>query len=231
MLEKPAGSVICAQGVAKWFHPQGSEKIEVLRDINLSVSSGTTHAIIGSSGSGKSTLLSLLAGLDDVSEGKIKYGNTDISLLSEDELARFRAHHIGFIFQRFHLMSHLDALENVCLPLDLLRKKSSKDKALAALEKVNLSHRANHFPSKLSGGESQRVAIARAIVTEPSLILADEPTGNLDDDHAGIITNVILELVEKIGVALIIVTHNQQIANRCDNVWKLQSGKLINNPQ
>lgn len=205
----------------------GSESVEVLKDLNMSMEAGETVAILGQSGSGKSTLLTLLAGLDNPSSGDILLNEQNMQSLSEEELSTFRAQNIGIIFQQFHLMSHLTALENVSLPLDLFKDKDSIAKAQEALEQVGLGHRVDHFPYQLSGGECQRVAIARAMVVRPSILLADEPTGNLDNATGEHISDMIFDLVERHKMTLLFVTHNEQLALRCGRQLRLQGGKFI----
>lgn len=222
--------VLNVVSVSKHYPPQGGvkngEKIEVLKNINMTVHAGETLAIVGSSGSGKSTLLSLLAGLDHVSSGRIDMVGTTLASLSENDLAHYRARHLGMIFQRFHLLPHLNALENIALPLDLQGVPQSEVRAMEALSNVQLSHRAHHAPSQLSGGECQRVAIARALVTKPALILADEPTGNLDDDHANRVAELLFNNVSQTQVALILVTHNMSLAQQCSRILRLYGGVL-----
>lgn len=205
----------------------GTESIQVLKDLNINMEAGETVAILGQSGSGKSTLLTLLAGLDSPSSGEILLNEQNMQSLSEEELSTFRAKNIGIIFQQFHLMSHLTALENVSLPLDLFKDKDSNAKAQEALEQVGLGHRVDHFPYQLSGGECQRVAIARAMVVRPSILLADEPTGNLDNATGEIITDMIFDLVEQHKMTLLFVTHNEQLALRCGRQLRLNGGKFI----
>lgn len=205
----------------------GSETIEVLKNLNMSMEAGESVAILGQSGSGKSTLLTLLAGLDNPSSGTILLNEQNMQTLSEEELSKFRALNIGIIFQQFHLMSHLTALENVSLPLDLFKDKSSTQKAKEALEQVGLSHRIDHFPHQLSGGECQRVAIARAMVVRPSILLADEPTGNLDNATGEHISDMIFDLVKQHNMTLLFVTHNEELALRCGRQLRLQGGKFI----
>ncbi|MDC1437259.1 ABC transporter ATP-binding protein [Gammaproteobacteria bacterium] len=205
----------------------GTETVEVLKDLNMSMEAGETVAILGQSGSGKSTLLTLLAGLDNPSSGEVLLNEQNMQSLNEEELSKFRALNIGIIFQQFHLMSHLTALENVSLPLDLFKDDSSTAKAKEALEQVGLGHRIEHFPHQLSGGECQRVAIARAMVVRPSILLADEPTGNLDNSTGELITDMIFDLVSKHNMTLLFVTHNEQLALRCGRQLRLQGGKFI----
>ncbi len=205
----------------------GTESVEVLKDLNMNMEAGETVAILGQSGSGKSTLLTLLAGLDNPSSGEILLNEQNMQSLNEEELSKFRALNIGIIFQQFHLMSHLTALENVSLPLDLFKDDASTAKAKEALEQVGLGHRIDHFPHQLSGGECQRVAIARAMVVRPSILLADEPTGNLDNSTGELISDMIFDLVAKHNMTLLFVTHNERLALRCGRQLRLQGGKFI----
>lgn len=203
------------------------EPVEVLKDLNLQMEQGDTLAILGQSGSGKSTLLTLLAGLDSPTAGSIVLNGQDMQKLSEEQLSKFRAKNIGIIFQQFHLMSHLTALENVSLPLDLFKDKKAAAKANEALEQVGLGKRKDHFPHQLSGGECQRVAIARAMVVRPSILLADEPTGNLDSTTGAYVSDMIFELVRDHRMTLLFVTHNEQLARRCEREQRLQGGRFL----
>jgi len=203
------------------------EPIQVLKDLNLAMDEGDTLAILGHSGSGKSTLLTLLAGLDNPSSGTIRLNGQDMQTLDEAQLSRFRARNIGIIFQQFHLMSHLTALENVSLPLDLAHDSQAAAKAGEALEQVGLGHRMDHFPHQMSGGECQRVAIARAMVVRPSILLADEPTGNLDNSTGEHIADMIFDLVKEHRMTLLFVTHNEQLALRCERQQRLQGGSFL----
>jgi putative ABC transport system ATP-binding protein len=203
------------------------DPIEVLNNLNLEMEAGDTLAILGQSGSGKSTLLTLLAGLDSPTSGSIILNDQDMHDLDEEALSKFRARNIGIIFQQFHLMSHLTALENVSLPLDLFKDSEAAEKAHEALEHVGLGKRLEHFPHQLSGGECQRVAIARAMVVRPSILLADEPTGNLDSTTGAHVSDMIFDLVEKHNMTLLFVTHNEQLAMRCARQQRLQDGRFV----
>ena len=205
---------------------QGDIQIPVLEGLSFSVAAGETIAIVGQSGSGKSTLLSLLAGLDQPSSGSIKINNQSLNGLSQNDLTRFRGQSIGIIFQQFHLMKSLTALENVLLPLDILNIPAAETKALAALELVGLAKRAHHLPQQLSGGESQRVAIARAFVVEPQILLADEPSGNLDAATGEKVMNILWDAVAQRGMTMILVTHDLQLAARCQRQLSLTQGRL-----
>lgn len=204
----------------------GKSRIEVLSDLDLQVDQGETVAVVGHSGSGKSTLLSLLAGLDLPTSGTLKLNSRDLTRMDEAELTRFRAENIGIVFQQFHLMPHLNALENVQLPLEIFGETDFADRACRALEQVELQDRVNHFPHQLSGGECQRVAIGRSIVTQPAILLADEPTGNLDSRTGEHVADVLFELVRTTGMTMVLVTHNEKLAGRCSRQLTLAEGKL-----
>ncbi len=218
--------ILNIEKICKSFPQADSGKINVIEDLNLHVKKGETVAITGHSGSGKTTLLSLLSGLDTPDSGTINLDGIDIGSLSEDKLAKVRAEKIGIVFQRFHLMPHLSAFENVSLPLEILKKKNIDSKVNDSLEKVGILHRKKHTPGQLSGGECQRVAIARALAVEPSILLADEPTGNLDNKTGNQITELLFDLVDKIDMTLILVTHNLELADRCQTKYKLSKGRL-----
>ena len=207
---------------------EGDLKVNVLQGVDLTVAAGERIAIMGSSGSGKSTLLHLLGGLDDPSEGRIQVGGENISVLNERAKSELRNNKLGFIYQFHHLLPEFTALENVALPL-LIRGESATTamrEATRLLEKVGLQERLQHKPGELSGGERQRAAIARAMVTRPECILADEPTGNLDEQTAQKVFEVMLELNTEFKVSLLMVTHNANLANRMDAVFDLRDGKL-----
>ena len=219
--------VLVARNVSKSYW-QGSNEVRVLRDLNLTVGSGETVAIVGVSGSGKSTLLHLLAGLDDLDDGVVEIGGEDLSKLSEGELSKVRNQRLGFVYQFHHLLPEFSAEENVAMPLMIAGQSRTKavEEARILLEKVGLSHRVTHLPSELSGGERQRVAIARALVARPSIVLADEPTGNLDEESADQIHELILSPSQDLGVAFVVVTHNNHFASRLSRVCKLAHGTL-----
>ena len=211
-------------GLYKSFPHAGTGQIEVLKNLNLEVQEGETVAVVGQSGSGKSTLLSLLAGLDRQTYGSLRLRDQQISEMSEAKLTQFRAENIGIIFQQFYLMPHLTALENVSLPLEMFGYEDSQARAQEALQHVGLAEREKHFPHQLSGGESQRVAIARAVVIRPSILLADEPTGNLDNATGVQVANLLFDLVNTTGMTLLLVTHNTELAQRCSRQLTLYSG-------
>lgn len=212
-------------------YSQGGKKIEVLYRLSLKVKKGESLAILGQSGCGKSTFLSLLAGLDQPDFGSIVIDGTDLTKLKQEELALFRSKNLGIVFQQYHLMSNLTALENVSLPLELQKQKNVESKARKALSLVGLSHRLSHLPSELSGGECQRVALARAMVAKPNLILADEPSGNLDGKTGAEIMDLLLNLCRKREQTLILVTHNHELANLCDRCLELREGRLHDSKQ
>lgn len=217
--------MIQVEGLSKSYQ-QGDSKIQVLHQLGFDLDQGETLAIVGQSGSGKSTLLSLLAGLDHADSGAIKIHDQNLSQLSEDDLAQFRSEHLGIVFQQFHLVSTLNALENVALPLQLMGKPDAEAHAAEAIQSVGLSHRQNHLPHQLSGGERQRVAIARAFVVSPNLLLADEPSGNLDQETGDQVMDLLFKMVETKKMTLILVTHNSELAKRCDRTLHLKQGQL-----
>ena len=208
----------------KSFPQADHGQIDVLKNINLEIHEGETVAVVGQSGSGKSTLLSLMAGLDRQTTGSLRLRDKEISEMSEVKLTQFRAENIGIIFQQFYLMPHLTALENVSLPLEMFGYEDYLNRAKEALNQVGLSGREQHFPHQLSGGESQRVAIARAVVARPSILLADEPTGNLDNETGVQVANLLFDLVKTTAMTMLLVTHNTQMARRCSRQLTLQFG-------
>ena len=219
-------AVLAAQNVTKVVtSPEGS--LTILSDISFSVEKGDSIAIVGPSGAGKSTLLALLAGLDLPTSGKIWLDGHCLTDLDEDGRAAARARSVGFVFQSFHLVPSLNALENVMLPLELAGKSRPRESAMTILAEVGLGDRWSHYPAQLSGGEKQRVAIARAFATEPAVLFADEPTGNLDARTGQNIMNIMFELNKNISTTLVLVTHDKIIAERCDREIGLDVGKLI----
>ena len=205
---------------------QGNHKVKVLEALDLEVIIGEKVAILGPSGCGKSTLLSLLAGLDSPGSGTVEIDGTDLAKINEDQLSQTRSEKLGIVFQQYHLMRNLTAVENVGLPLEILGTSDFTDRALTALKEVGLDHRATHFPSEMSGGECQRVAIARALVTRPSLILADEPSGNLDQKTGDEVMDILFNLCREHTISLVLVTHNRELADRCDRSLLLKEGAL-----
>ncbi|MFM7632776.1 MAG: ABC transporter ATP-binding protein [Betaproteobacteria bacterium] len=204
-----------------------SGELSILSDLNFTVQPGATVALVGASGSGKSTLLGLLAGLDTPSSGTVRIDGTDLYALDEDGRAALRKSRIGFVFQSFQLLGHLTALENVMLPLELRGDKSAKQKALAMLDRVGLSQRLKHYPKFLSGGEQQRVALARAFVTEPPLLLADEPTGSLDAATGEAVIGLMFQLNREQHSTLMLVTHDKTIAAMCKRQITISAGHIV----
>ena len=205
--------------------PEG--ELTILDDVSLGIARGESAAIVGPSGAGKSTLLALLAGLDDPTAGQVWLNGTDIFSLDEDGRAALRNREVGFVFQSFHLLPSLTALENVLLPLELCGAANAQATARAALDSVGLKHRLRHYPKQLSGGEKQRVAIARAFVGPPSLLFADEPTGNLDNRTGALILDLLFELNAARGTTLVLVTHDLEAAGRCDRLLEMAGGRLV----
>lgn len=201
-------------------------KVEILHGIDLEVGRREMVGLVGPSGSGKSSLLMLLGGLEQATGGSVRVLGHDLTTMNEDELARFRRDHMGVVFQSFHLIPTMTALENVATPLELAGDADAFDKARAELDAVGLSQRVDHFPSQMSGGEQQRVALARAIAPRPEILLADEPTGNLDGANGSAIMDLLLGLGEKHGATLVLVTHAPELAARCDRVIRLRDGTL-----
>ena len=202
------------------------KRLTLLQPLNLTVATGESVAIVGSSGSGKTTLLSILAGLDLPSSGEVYLKNHPLHQFNEEQRSQVRAQHVGFIFQQFLLINSLTALENVMLPAELANMADAKTKGLALLAQVGLGERAEHYPSQLSGGEQQRVAIARAFITQPDVLFADEPTGNLDSKTGVHIEDLLFELNEKNGTTLVLVTHDAKLAKRCQRRVEMDAGVL-----
>lgn len=200
--------------------------VDILHGITLDVTAGETLGLIGPSGSGKSSLLMVMGGLEQASGGRVQALGQDLTAMDEDALARFRRDNMGVVFQSFHLIPTMTALENVATPLELAGQKDAFERARAELEAVGLGHRADHFPAQMSGGEQQRVALARALVTRPRILLADEPTGNLDATNGAAIMDLLFDLRDRYGATLIMVTHAPELAARCDRVIRLRDGRL-----
>jgi len=200
--------------------------VKILRGAHLVVEAGATVAITGPSGAGKSTLLMVIAGLEAPQQGRIQVAGQSILTLNEDALARFRRETIGIVFQSFHLVPGMTALENIALPLDLAGQRDSLSQARTLLTAVGLAHRADHYPVQLSGGEQQRVAIARAFAAQPALVLADEPTGNLDHATGQKIIDLLFDLAQAQGTTFIMVTHDMALAGRCTQQWRMEDGLL-----
>ncbi len=207
--------------------PMAGTELAILKGITLEIKSGESAAIIGASGSGKSTLLGLLAGLDEATAGTVTINGTELGALDEDGRARFRGQHIGFVFQSFQLLPALTALENVMLPLELQGQSKVAELAQNYLQRVGLGARMGHYPLQLSGGEQQRVALARAFASRPSILFADEPTGNLDTKTGEHIIDLLFELNREEGTTLVLVTHDHALAERCQRRLRLDGGELV----
>ncbi|WP_417246660.1 ABC transporter ATP-binding protein [Celeribacter sp.] len=201
-------------------------RVDILRGISLEVKRGETLGLVGPSGSGKSSLLMVLGGLERASAGRVSVLGHDLSAMNEDRLARFRRDHMGIVFQSFHLIPTMTALENVAIPLELAGVAEAFDRARAELEAVGLGDRCDHYPAQMSGGEQQRVALARASAPRPEILLADEPTGNLDGSTGEAIMDLLMQLRDRHGATLVMVTHSPELAARCDRVVRLRDGKV-----
>ena len=206
---------------------QSNNPVEVLKNINFLINKDEIVSIIGPSGSGKTSIIMLTAGLEKISEGTINLHNRAINNLSENELASIRRQHIGIVFQSFYLIPSLSSLENVSLALEANHKYGLEEHAKNLLEEFGLSHRLHHLPGELSGGEQQRVAIARALINKPSIILADEPTGNLDEMNSENVIKLLFDYSKKNKTSLVLVTHNHEIANQCDRIIELKGGRVV----
>ena len=220
------GSALRVSGLGKRVRLPDGELV-ILQGVGFDVAHGETVAIVGASGSGKSTLLSLMAGLDLPSDGSVQLDGAPLSTLDEDGRARVRGEKVGFVFQSFQLLPSLTALENVMLPLELRGERDAEGPARAILGKVGLGQRLGHYPRQLSGGEQQRVALARAFVTQPSLLFADEPTGNLDTHTGEAIIELLFAMNKEAGTTLVLVTHDEHLAARCSRLLRLDSGRLV----
>jgi putative ABC transport system ATP-binding protein len=209
----------------------GANRIDVLREVDLQVPAGQRVAVVGPSGSGKTSLLLLLAGLERPGAGRVLVDGVDLATLDRDALADLRRDRIGIVFQSFHLLPSLTALDNVALPLQIAGHADALARARAVLERVGLGRRMTHYPSQLSGGEQQRVAIARALVHRPRVLLADEPTGNLDDHSGAVVRELLFELHRDSGATMVLVTHDHEFAARCDRVLHLHDGRLHDHPR
>ncbi|SDS42314.1 putative ABC transport system ATP-binding protein [Halopseudomonas xinjiangensis] len=219
-------SVIIASHLSKVVQTSEAE-LTILDYVSLDIERGSSVAIVGASGSGKSTLLSLLAGLDLPSSGDVQLAGKSLGALDEDQRAALRAEHVGFVFQSFQLLGSLTALENVMLPLELHGRRDASERARLLLSRVGLAERTSHYPRQLSGGEQQRVAIARAFASDPAILFADEPTGNLDAATGERITELLFELNREQGTTLVMVTHDARLAERCQRAVHIQAGRLV----
>ena len=201
--------------------------VNIIKNISLTIDQGESVGLIGPSGSGKSSLLMLAGGLERASSGEIEILGQVITEMSEDRLSKLRRNNVGVVFQSFHLIPTLTALENVATPLEISFSKNPNKHAVMALDRVGLSHRADHYPSQLSGGEQQRVALARAYVSNPKILLADEPTGNLDEENTKAIVDLLFEIKNENDTTLFLVTHSRELAKKCDRIIKIRDGKLL----
>lgn len=219
-------TVLQAESLTKTYR-SGTNSLTVLDQVSFSVNQGDTLAIIGPSGSGKTTLLGLCAGLDVPSQGIISLMGFKLNNMSEDDRAHIRNQYVGFVFQNFQLLATLTALENVMVPLELRGEKNVAPKAKELLSRVGLANRMDHYPTQLSGGEQQRVAMARAFITEPKILFADEPTGNLDEENSQHITDLLFGLNKELGTTLVLVTHNLELAQKTERIIRMRGGKLV----
>lgn len=217
-------AIIAVQRLSKSVTDSGGT-LDILRDVEFELQRGETVAIVGASGSGKSTLLAILAGLDTPSRGRVLLAGQDLFALAEDDRAEWRARQLGFVFQSFQLLTHLSALENVMLPLELAGRRDARAAATRMLQRVGLGERLGHYPRLLSGGEQQRVALARAFVVEPAVLLADEPTGSLDYATGEKVMELMFELNREQGTTLVLVTHDREIARRCERRIVIEAGR------
>ncbi|MDR2102565.1 MAG: ABC transporter ATP-binding protein [Treponema sp.] len=226
--ESPAETLLRVDNIVKNY-VSGTETLKILKNVSFAVERGTTVAVNGQSGSGKSTLLNIIGGLDRADSGSVVIGGTEITGLSENDLSLYRSRRVGFIFQFHYLLKDFTALENVMLPAYIfgVKKKDALEKARLLLSDVRLENRLRHFPSQLSGGERQRVAVARALINNPDMILADEPTGNLDPGNSAVVAEILYSCAEKWGKTLIVVTHDEKVAGRARYCYTLEGGNLI----
>ncbi|WP_439573981.1 ABC transporter ATP-binding protein [Phreatobacter sp.] len=206
---------------------QGASRVHILKSLSLTIGRGESVGLVGPSGSGKSTLLMVMAGLERADAGTVRLAGEDIAAMNEDRLARFRGRHAGIVFQSFHLIPTMTALENVAVPLELSGDAHAFDKAAAELESVGLGGRLNHYPAQMSGGEQQRAALARALSVRPAILFADEPTGNLDEATGRSIVDLMFAMQAERGATLVLVTHDHGLAERCDRVVRLRSGSIV----
>src|SRR5881227_2815291 len=209
---------------------RGAARVHILKDLDLHIATGEAIGLVGPSGSGKSTLLMVMAGLERPDTGRVVVNGEDLGTLGEDALARFRGRHVGIVFQSFHLIPTMTALENVAVPLELAGDPDASQRAARELESVGLGDRLHHYPTQLSGGEQQRVALARALAPDPAILVADEPTGNLDEATGKQIVDLLFSKHDERGMTLVLVTHDTSLAQRCDRVVRLRSGRIDGQP-
>ncbi|MCR5386927.1 MAG: ABC transporter ATP-binding protein [Treponema sp.] len=223
-----SSNIVEIRNLEKVYVSKG-ETLTVLKDLNLDIPEGKKITIVGQSGNGKSTLLNIISGIDSATAGTIKVGDRDLEKMTESELCQYRSKFIGLVFQFHYLLKDFSALENVFLPAYMagMNKKEAMEKALSLLDDAGLSDRINHLPSELSGGERQRVAVARALINDPKLILADEPTGNLDPENAALIGNLLFSVAEKYNKSLVLVTHDMELAKKGDIIYRIKDKKLF----
>lgn len=219
-------SILSVQNLSKTYR-SGERELTVLREVSFALAAGDTCAIVGPSGSGKTTLLGLCAGLDRASTGEVFLNGTRLEALNEDERARLRNQHVGFVFQNFQLIPTLTALENVMVPLELRGDRDAKTRAVQLLQRVSLEERMQHYPVQLSGGEQQRVAFARAFSNRPKILFADEPTGNLDAETSDKVVHLLFDLNREAGTTLVLVTHNLELAQRTQRIIRLKGGMIV----
>jgi putative ABC transport system ATP-binding protein len=224
---QPLGTPIVELADVRLKLASAAGEVNILRGIDLTVRRGESVAIVGPSGSGKSTMLMVMAGLERPSSGLVRIAGHDLSALDEDQLAMFRRENVGIVFQAFHLIPTMTAIENVAVPLEFAGDRDAFKRARSGLEAVGLSHRLDHYPGQLSGGEQQRVALARAFAAEPPLLFADEPTGNLDGATGSQIVELLFDLRARRGATLLLITHDAQLAGRCDRIVRLQDGHIV----
>jgi putative ABC transport system ATP-binding protein len=225
-LATTAGSSLIAVRDLSFTVASAAGQVNILRGVTFEVAAGEAVGIVGPSGSGKSTLMMLMGGLDRATAGSIRIAGNDLTAMDEDALARFRRDHVGIVFQAFHLVPTMTAEENVALPIEFGGGADALDRAREALARVGLGHRTTHYPSQLSGGEQQRVALARAVVARPAIILADEPTGNLDGSTGSAVMDLLFRIREELGTTLLLITHDPTLAERCGRVIAIADGRI-----
>lgn len=224
--DRPAAPVVDLQDVVVNL-PSAAGTVNILRGLNLSAERGERLGVVGPSGSGKTTMMMVMAGLERATSGRVNMAGEDLRPMSEDQLANFRLRRLGIVFQSFHLIPTMTALENVAMPLEFAGRADAFDMAKQALEQVGLSRRLTHYPGQLSGGEQQRVAVARAFVGEPDLLLADEPTGNLDAATGEVVINLLFDMAARHGSTLVLITHDERLAARCDRKVTIRDGRVV----